>query len=159
MYIYIYIYTYLYTYTYICIYTYIHIYTYTYMHIYIYTYVHLYIYTYDIHICIYTYIHIYIYIYIHIYIYSNLLALRIFQNNTFALRISQHAMQFDLEYSKITRLHLEYSCTQNIPDVDTHRPQDIIHFSPVRLLQSMHCPNDSNLVPSLNSNVPVPCES
>ena len=35
------------------------------------------------------------------YIYSNLLALRIFQNNTFALRISQHAMQFDLEYSKI----------------------------------------------------------
>ena len=49
------------------------------------------------------YIHMpYIYICIHcIYIYSNLLALRIFQNNTFALRISQHAMQFDLEYSKI----------------------------------------------------------
>ena len=64
------------------------------------------------YINMYTYIHIYIYIYtynihidinncMYIYIYSNLLALRIFQNNTFALRISQHAMQFDLEYSKI----------------------------------------------------------
>ena len=52
---------------------------------------------------IYQFLHTYLYIYICmiIYIYSNLLALRIFQNNTFALRISQHAMQFDLEDSKI----------------------------------------------------------
>ena len=92
-------------------------------------------------------------------IYSNLLALRIFQNNTFALRISQHTMQFDLEYSKIN------VCTQNILALRIFQMLTHIDlktsfiFSPVLLLQSMHCPNDSNLVSSLNSNVPVPCES
>ena len=117
--------------------------------------------TYYIYIYVYTHaILIYIYMYtLYIYIYSNLLALRIFQNNTFALRISQHAMQFDLEYSKIN------VCTQNILALRIFQMLTHIDlktsfiFSPVLLLQSMHCPNDSNLVSSLNSNVPVPCES